>query len=137
MLTEKKINQLSHEVIGAAIEVHKELGSGLLESVYAACMEFELQARSLSYVKELKVPVNYKGHLMSTDYRCDFLVENCLVIELKACEAVIPAVDAQVLTYMKLLQVPKGIIINFHVPNIFQYGQKTLVNELFRKLPDE
>ncbi len=84
----------------------------------------------------MSVPVEYKGVELSTDLRCDFLCADCIVIELKAVDIILPVFQAQLLTYMKLLEIPKGIIINFNVTNIFRYGQQTFVNELYRVLPD-
>lgn len=136
-LTKKYLNELTFKVIGAAIEVHKELGPGLLESVYQKCFAHELRLRNISFQSELMIPINYKGLHLEADLRCDFFIEQSLVVEIKAIENTLPVHDAQLLTYMKLLQKPKGILINFNVVNLFKEGQKTFVNELFRALPDE
>lgn len=136
-MTKKYLNNLTYEIIGAAIEVHKALGPGLLESVYHKCMKEELFVRKLSYSSELIVPVNYKGIDVETELRCDLLIENSIVVELKAADAIAPVYEAQLLTYMKLLQKPKGILINFNCANLFKEGQKTFVNELFRDLKEE
>src|ERR1041385_2457101 len=134
-MTKKELDELTYKIIGAAIEVHKALGPGLLESVYHKCLKQELTLRDLSFVSELLVPVHYKGIDVDTELRCDFLVENKVVVELKAVEAIAPVFEAQVLTYMKLLEKPKGILINFYCTNLFKEGQKTFVNEYFRNLP--
>ena len=136
-MTKKELDELTYKIIGAAIEVHKALGPGLLESVYHKCLKQELTLRDLSFVSELLVPVHYKGIDVDTELRCDFLVENKVVVELKAVEAIAPVFEAQVLTYMKLLEKPKGILINFYCTNLFKEGQKTFVNEYFRNLPEE
>jgi GxxExxY protein len=136
-LTKKYLNDLTFNVIGAAIEVHKELGPGLLESVYQKCFAHELRLRNISFQSELLIPINYKGLLLEADLRCDLFIEQSLVVEIKAIENTLPVHEAQLLTYMKLLQKPKGILINFNVVNLFKEGQKTFVNELFRALPDE
>ena len=136
MLTKKYFDKLTYQVIGAAIEVHKSLGAGLLESVYHDCMKHELFLRGISFATELVVPVQFKGTVIETELRCDLLVENCLVVELKAIAKLLPINEAQILTYMKLLKSPKGVLINFNCINLYRDGQKTLVNELFRNLPE-
>ncbi len=130
------LERLTYQVIGAAIEVHKALGPGLLESIYHQCMKEELKARNISFVSEMKIPVMYKNLNLDIDLRCDLLVSDCLVIELKAVDELHTLFDAQLLTYMKLLKVPKGILINFNSTNIFYAGQKTFVNEYFEQLVD-
>lgn len=135
-LTKKFVDELTYQIIGAAIEVHKALGPGLLESVYHKCMKQELSLRKLHFLSELMVPVSYKGIDLDAELRCDLLVEDAIVTELKAVDASAPIHEAQLLTYMKLLQKPKGILINFNCANLFKEGQRTYVNELFRGLPD-
>ncbi len=132
--TKKEIDDLTYEVIGAAIEVHKQLGPGLLESVYHKCMEEELSYRNLNFQSELVVPIIYRKRRLFAELRCDFFVENCLVVELKAVTEVNKVFYSQVMTYMRLLEAPKGILINFTSDNIFKEGQKTFVNEWYRKL---
>ena len=90
--------------------------------------------KNINYLSELKLPILYKGKELETDFRCDLYVENCLVVELKSVSEVHPMHEAQILTYMKLLKAPKGIIINFNCRNIFKEGQKTFVNEYFKEL---
>ncbi len=125
---------LVYRVNGAAIEVHKTLGSGLLESVYHRCLKYELEARKIAFVSEARVPVHFKELEFDTDFRCDLIVEDSLVVELKSVEHVLPVHQAQVLTYMKLLELPMGLLINFNVAHIFKEGQRTFVNELYREL---
>ena len=136
-LTKSYLNALTYEIIGAAIEVHKEMGPGLMEKVYEVCMIHELGLRGIKVISQQAVPVVYKGTQLSADLRYDLLVEDCIVVELKAVTEMIPLFDAQAISYARLLGVPKAILINFTCTNIFKEGQKTFVNELFRILPDE
>ena len=136
-ITKKHLDELTYKVVGAAIDVHKELGSGLLENVYQKCLFHELQLKELYFLSELIVPIEYKGLELDADLRCDFFVDDCLVLELKAVKRILPIHEAQLLTYMKLLEAPKGILINFNVLNLFKEGQKTYVNEFFRYFPEQ
>lgn len=136
VLTKKHLDDLTYEIIGSCIEVHKELGPGLLESIYHKCLKKELTTRGINFVSELSIPVFYKGEAIDTDLKCDLFIENAIVLELKAVDRMLPLYEAQLLTYMKLLEVPKGVLINFNVSNIFHDGQKTLVNNYFRLIPD-
>nr|WP_294899115.1 GxxExxY protein [uncultured Pedobacter sp.] len=135
MVTKKYLDDLTYEIIGGAIEVHKFMGSGLLESVYHQCLKEELLYRKINFLTEMKVPVVYKGKMLNVDFRCDLLVERTIVVELKSVQEIVPIHEAQLLTYMKLLQCPKGILLNFNCSNIFKEGQKTFVNEYFSVLP--
>ena len=135
MITQKYLDELTYEIIGAAIEVHKTMGSGLLETVYHHCLIEELSHRKINYLTEMKIPVLYKTKELEIDFRCDLFIENCLVVELKAVQEMSSLYEAQLLTYMKLLKSPKGILINFNCSNIFKDGQKTYVNEYFNLLP--
>lgn len=135
-MTKTYLKDLIYQVNGSAIEVHKYLGPGLLESVYHTCLKKELTIRDFEFQTELIIPVNYKGLELETGLRCDLLVEKSLVVELKAIEKVLPIHEAQILTYMKLLEVPIGLILNFNVTHIFKEGQKTYVNERYRYLED-
>ena len=134
IITRKYLDELTYELLGAAIEVHKSMGRGLLESVYHECMKEELTHRKINFFTELKIPVLYKEKALNIDFRCDLFVENCLVVELKAVNEMNTAFEAQLLTYMKLLKAPKGVLINFNCANIFSEGQKTYVNEYFKLL---
>jgi GxxExxY protein len=136
IITKQYLKDIVYEVNGAAIEVHKSIGPGLLESVYHKCMKHELELRHVNFKSELSVSVNYKGFDVNADLRCDFYIENCLVVELKAIEKVLPIHVAQIITYMKILQAPMGLMINFNCTNIFNEGQKTYVNELYKNLED-
>lgn len=137
MITQKYLNELTYEVIGAAIEVHKIMGRGLLESVYHQCLKEELMHRKINFQTEMKIPVIYKNKELEIDFRCDLFVEHCLVVELKVVQEISNIFEAQLLTYMKLLKSPKGILINFNCSNIFREGQKTFVNEYFNLLSQD
>lgn len=136
-ITKKELSHLIYQVNGAAIEIHKALGPGLLESVYHRCMMHELKIRGISFDSEMIVPVSYKGLKIDTELRCDLFVENILAVELKTVEEILPIHKAQILTYMNLLKVPKGLLINFNTRNIFEGGQQTFVNELYYEIPDK
>ena len=136
-MTKTYLKDLIYQVNGCAIEVHKHLGPGLLESVYHSCLKKELIIRGINFQTELIIPVNYKGLEVEAGLRCDLFIEKSLVVELKAIEKVLPIHEAQLLTYMKLLEVPIGLIINFNVTHIFKEGQKSYVNELYRYLEEE
>jgi GxxExxY protein len=135
MTTKKYINELTYEIIGAAIEVHKIMGSGLFENVYQQCMIEELRLRKINFKIELPIPITYKDKELESSFRCDMFIENLIVIELKSVTEIHPLFEAQLLNYMGLLKAPKGILINFNCHNIFKEGQKTFVNEYFSKLP--
>lgn len=135
--TQKSIDKLSYQIIGAAIEVHKHLGPGLLESVYHKCLAIELETREIKFNSELIIPIEYKGHIVDTQLRCDFLVENLIVVEIKSVSEILPIHQAQIINYLNLLKAPKGILINFNVVNIFHHGQKTFINEYYELLDSE
>lgn len=109
-----KADGLSKEVIGAAIEVHREKGSGLIESVYEKCLMRELSLRQLVAVNQRVIRIEYKGFFFEEPLRFDMLVEDCLLLELKSVQQVLPIHKAQLLSYMKLLDIPIGLLINFH-----------------------
>jgi len=133
-MTKTYVDKLCYRVVGCAIEVHKALGPGLLESVYERCFIRELELNELNFRSQVAVPVSYKGVLLDVNYRVDVLVEEILVVELKAVDSLLPVHTAQLLTYMKLLEKPKGVILNFNCANIFKEGQRTMINEYFRRL---
>ena len=128
-MTQKTISDLSYQIIGAAIEVHKELGPGLLERVYEVCFCDELIHRGLQIQQQVWVPVNYKGRGLDVDLKLDVLVEDTIVCELKTVEYVLPVHQAQLMTYMKLLQKPKGLLINFYTDNV-KSQMKSFVNTI-------
>jgi len=122
-----KGNQLTNEIIGSAIEVHRHLGPGLLESTYEGCMAFELQQRNLAVERQLELPIMYKGNKLDQSYRIDLLVNNQVVIELKSVNNIEPIHNAQLLTYLKLSNKRYGLLLNFNVP-IMKQGIKRLLN---------
>jgi GxxExxY protein len=134
--TKSRLEHLSYLILGASIEVHKQLGPGLLESIYHECMKIELESRGLKFQSELLVPIHYNNRKLETNLKCDIFIENKIVVELKSVKQIDPIHEAQLLTYMKLLNAPKGILINFNCTNIFKKGQKTFVNEFFRELKE-
>jgi len=135
-ITKPYLNDLSYKIVGCAIEVHKHLGPGLLESIYHECLRQEFFLRGINYKSQLFVPIDYKGIALNADYRLDFLIEDEIVVELKAMEGILPVHEAQLLTYMKLLQKGKGILVNFNCANIVKEGTKQMVNEYFAQLPE-
>jgi len=102
------------DVIGAAIEVHRLKGPGLLESIYEKCLKHELTLRNIPFISQIQVPIEYKGYRFEENLRLDLYVDDCLLIELKAVEKVLPIHKAQLLSYMKLLDAPVGLLFNFH-----------------------
>jgi GxxExxY protein len=136
LITKSSLKDLVYQVNGAAIEVHKNIGAGLLENVYHQCLKKELELRKINFSSELQIPLNYKGYELESKLRCDLLIENSLVVALKSVTEINPIFDAQLLTYMNLLKVPIGLLINFNVKNIYYEGQKTMVNEYYRMLED-
>jgi GxxExxY protein len=123
------INKLSSEIIGAAIEVHRSLGPGLLESAYEECLTHELSLRELSVKRQVPMPVVYKGKKLDCGYRLDMIVENAIILELKSCEKIEPIHKAQLLTYLKLSAFKLGLLLNFNV-SVMKDGIVRIVNEL-------
>ncbi|HPD46695.1 MAG TPA: GxxExxY protein [Anaerohalosphaeraceae bacterium] len=110
-----EFDPLSNKVIGCALEVHKQLGPGLLESAYERCLSFELTAAGLRHQVQRPLPIEYKGVRLDEGYRVDLLVEDSLIVEVKAASAILPLHEAQLLTYMRLAQIRVGLLINFNV----------------------
>jgi len=121
------INDLTGQVIGAAMEVHRALGPGLLESVYEACLCMELDLRAIPYQRQRELPIEYRGRKLDCGYRLDLVVADCLIVEFKACDKLLPVHEAQLLTYLKLTGIKVGLLINFNVPTLKQ-GIKRMVN---------
>jgi len=134
--TKKAINDLCYEILNAAIEVHRILGPGLLESIYEKCLKFELESRGFDVKSQVPLPLIYKGHFLDSELKLDLLVEDVIIVELKAIEKFIPINEAQLLSHLYLLELPKGILINFKCLNIMKEGQKTMVTRIFFDLPD-
>ncbi len=135
MITKRTVTQLSYDIVGCAIEVHKTLGPGLLESVYEKCLVQELKIKGFDVKSQIIVPIHYKGLELDTNLKLDILVNDLVIIELKACEEIHPVFEAQLISYMKLLEVPQGLLINFFTKNI-KDTMKPFVNEYFKMLPD-
>jgi GxxExxY protein len=123
------INQLSSQIIGAAIEVHKTLGPGLLESAYEECLCHELHLRGVSLERQKQLSVLYKGKRLDCGYRLDIVVEKAIILELKSCEKIEPIHKAQLLTYLKLSGLTLRLILNFNVP-VMKNGIVRMVNEM-------
>jgi GxxExxY protein len=111
----KDYDELSGKVIGCAIEVHRALGPGLLESAYERCLSFELSANNIHHLVQKELPIKYKNIELDCNYSIDFLIEDKLIVELKSVDAILPIYEAQLLTYMKLAGVRTGLLINFNV----------------------
>jgi GxxExxY protein len=109
-----KADRLSGEIIGAAIEVHRIMGPGLLESIYERCLLHELELRGIPALSQEEVIIDYKGTVFKEKLKFDLLADGCLLVELKAIQDVLPIHKAQLLSYMKLLNVPLGLLFNFH-----------------------
>jgi GxxExxY protein len=109
---------LSNQIIGAAIEVHKQLGPGLLESAYESCLAHELSLRNIPVERQAPVPVNYKGEYVDCGFRLDLWIDRLVIVELKAVEKILPIHEAQILTYLKLTGCRLGLILNFNVSRL-------------------
>src|SRR5580700_5934187 len=120
-------NTITDRIIGGAIEVHRHLGPGLLESAYEECLCYELGQAGLSFQRQVAAPVTYKGLKLDCAYRLDLVVEDSVIVEIKAIDALIPIHSSQLLTYLKSLNKRVGLLINFNVP-ILKYGLKRIVN---------
>ncbi|BBO88591.1 GxxExxY protein [Desulfosarcina ovata] len=121
------LNQLSSKIIGAAIEVHKILGPGLLESTYEECLCYELGLQLLKYDRQVGLPVSYKGNELDCGYRVDILVEQSIILELKSVDTILGIHKAQLLTYLKLADIRLGLLMNFNVP-LMRDGIQRIVN---------
>lgn len=129
---DRETNTLSERVIGAAIEVHRELGPGLLESIYEQALCRELKINGIPFERQAVLPVHYKGELLDGTLRLDLVVSKTIIVELKAVDAMLPVHEAQLLSYLKLANKPLGLLFNFHAP-ILKQGLKRLINS--RHLP--
>jgi GxxExxY protein len=123
-----RLDEILHRIIGAAIEVHRHLGPGLLESAYQSCLAFELKQLGLKLEEQKPLPVVYKKVKLDCGYRLDFVVENEIIIEIKAIEKLLPIHDAQLLSCLRLTEKRVGLLMNFHVP-VLKNGLKRIVNE--------
>jgi GxxExxY protein len=121
------LNRLTEQIIGSAMEVHRHLGPGLLESAYEECLCYELNERSIRFEPQVAIPVNYKRLKLACNYRLDLLVENRVIVEVKAVDEILPVHPAQLLTYLKAANKQVGLLINFQVP-ILKQGIKRIAN---------
>ena len=128
----QKLNELSSKVIGACIEIHRELGPGLLETAYEECLAYELSKAGLRFERQRALPVRYKEVQLDCGYRLDFVIEGVLVLELKAVADLNPVHEAQLLTYLKLDQKSLGLLINFNVPTLKQGVKRVACGDLFK-----
>jgi len=128
-IAETDFNDLSGRVIGAAIEVHRQVGPGLLESAYVECLGWELEQSGLSVKREVIVPLRYKKLTLAQSYRLDLLIDDCLIVEVKAVEKLMPIHEAQLLTYLRLMDKRLGLLMNFNV-DAMRNGIKRLANGL-------
>jgi GxxExxY protein len=135
-MTKKIIPEISYRIIGCAIEVHRQIGPGLLESVYHKCIGEEFAFRGLSYQSQPSVPVIYRGKKLATDLRIDYLVGDLVIVELKAVEQLLPVFQAQMMTYLKLAGKNKGLLINFNSENVSK-SIFSVVTPEFAQLPEE
>lgn len=129
LISEAELNQISSKIIAAAIDVHRELGPGLLESVYEYCFFEELTTRGLFVKKQVQLPIIYKGKALEKDFFIDLLVDDEIVIEIKAIETILPVHEVQLVTYLKLANKRLGLLINFNVPKLVE-GIRRKVNNL-------
>jgi len=121
-----EINEITERIIGAAIEVHRHLGPGLLESAYEECLCYELNQAGLRFERQVHLPIRYKGILLQCSHQMDLVVEDSVVVELKATEEMPPLYSAQLLTYLKSAQKEVGLLINFNVP-VLKQGLKRVI----------
>lgn len=133
-MTQEQINQWAYDIVGCAIEVHRHLGPGLLESIYKKCLIDELLSNGFNVRSEVKVPILYKGRDLKGELRLDLLVNETIIVELKSVEQMIPLYKAQLLSYLKLTDLPKGLLINFNCVNISS-ELTSLVTNKFAQLP--
>jgi GxxExxY protein len=124
--TEAQRDALTEKVIGAAIEVHRVLGPGLLESAYEECLCWELAQRGVPFRRQVPLPIAYKGIKLDADYRVDLVVADELIVELKTVDIILPVHEAQLLTYLRLSSLRKGLLLNFHTA-VLKQGIKRMV----------
>lgn len=126
-MNQEELNNLSKVILDASISVHKEMGPGLLEAVYQQCLVRELLIRDVKVSTMVPVPLQYKGHMLNKDYYIDILVEDEVILELKAVEGILPVHEAQIISYLNLANKRLGFLINFNVP-LLKNGFKRFVN---------
>jgi GxxExxY protein len=129
--TKDRLNALSHRVIGVCMEVHREIGPGLLESAYEEALAYEFTQANLSFERQREMPLLYKGAKLDCGYRLDFVIEGELILEIKAVQEVLPVHHAQLLTYLKLERRSLGLLVNFNVPALKQGIRRVVSGDLF------
>lgn len=134
-MTKAEVTQLSYDIVGCAIKVHKELGPGLLESVYELCLAYELKEKGYLVNQQVTTKINYGKIEIETPLKIDLLINETIIVEIKTVEKLLPVHQAQLMTYMKILKKPQGLLINFYTDNITK-SMIPLVNEYFSKLPE-
>ena len=132
LVKDARLNELTGSILSAAIEVHRVLGPGLMESIYSTCTQHELAARRLRFVSQQAVPLMYKGMKLESMYRVDLVVEDLVVVEVKCVESIAAVHKAQVITYLRLTGCPAGLLINFNAPRLMD-GVKRLINPFPRE----
>ena len=130
MLADLPYNPLTSAIIDSAIEVHRHMGPGLLESSYTECLEYELSNRGLGFERQRSIPIVYKQITLAAGYRIDLIVENEIVVEVKSVDRLLPIHDAQVLTYLRLINAPAGLLINFNAARLLD-GLKRIINSRY------
>ena len=123
-----EVNKITEEIIGASIDVHRELGPGLLESTYEQCLCYELKLRNIQFLRQYNLPISYKDLKIDCGYRLDLLIEDKVVVELKSVEKLLPLHDAQLLSYLKSGNWDVGLLINFNVPVLKQGIHRKIIN---------
>jgi len=124
-----ELDRIASEIVDSSFRIHKSLGPGLLESAYEACLEYELNKRGLDVLRQVPQPIHYHGIKIDTGYRLDLLIENSIIVELKAVEQLLPIHQAQLMTYLKLSEKNLGFLINFNVP-LIKDGIRRIANQL-------
>lgn len=132
-ISKASVTKLSYEITGCAITVHKALGPGLLESIYEKCLYFELEKNGFNVQQQLPITINYEGNLIDSELKLDLLVEDTIIVELKTVNELLPVHTAQLMSYMRLLKKPQGLLFNFYSDNLTK-AMKPLVNEYFERL---
>lgn len=132
-LTKASVTNLSYEITGCAIKVHKALRPGLLESINEKCLFFELEKSGFIVLQQIPITINYEGNLIDSELKLDLLVEDTIIVELKTVQELLPVHSAQLMSYMKLLKKPQGLLFNFYWDNITK-SMKPFINEYFERL---
>jgi len=128
-MDKEEINDISHTIVGLAIDVHRALGPGLLESAYEECLCCEMDMAGMTYQRQKPLPLVYKNRKLDCGYRLDAVVENCIILELKSIESILPIHEAQLITYLRLSGIRLGLLMNFNVP-VMKQGIRRFANNL-------